>query len=386
MLEGEGMFNDATALVLYNVSVAAVVAGTVSAGQIGLELVEAVVVGTGLGLAAGWLTRLALRHLHHAAPETTVTLAVPFAVYLGAEELNGSGVLAVLALGLYLRTTGHDALTSAGWLLGRSVWDFADYLVTSLVFVFIGFELTAVLRDGSDDRVATLATALVVAGVLVAVRFAWIFPVTWVRHRLRRAGRGSAEPATPREATVMAWAGMRGVVTVASALALPLAIDGGEAFPHRSGIVFTALVCVLVTLVAQGLTLAPLVRALRVGEEGDLSAETSVLRRDAAGAGLDAVRAATEDERGRPYPDDVRRAVELQYEGRLRAQEALAAARDGTARPEDEPGREVTELLRRASEAEREHVIEARSRGDVSAEAADAVLDEVESRAVRDVR
>nr|WP_241744247.1 Na+/H+ antiporter [Cellulosimicrobium arenosum] len=387
VLEGEGMFNDATALVMYNLAVAAVVAGGVSAGEIGLELVLAIVVGIVVGLVAGGLTRLALRYLHQAAPETVVTIAVPFAVYLGAEELGGSGVLAVLALGLYLRVTSHDAVTSAGWLLGRSVWDFADFLITSFVFVFIGFELTAVLRDGSDDRTATIWTALALAAVLVVVRFAWVFPVTWLRRLARGAGRPGAEPASTPEATVVSWAGMRGVVTVASALALPHVVDGGGDFPHRSGIVFIALVCVLVTLVLQGLTLAPLVKALRVGSESDSHAEAATLRREAAVAGLYVVRDATEDDDGKPYPDRVRRAVELQYEGRIDAQDALLEARHGADHDEGDDGdeRAVEDLLRRGAEAERDHVIEARGRGQVSAEAADTVLDDVETRAVREM-
>ena len=118
----------------------------------------AVVGGVAVGLAAGWLTKVALGALHDASAETTLTIAMPFATYLLAEQVEGSGVLAVLTIGLYLRSYGHPALTSGGWLLGRSVWRYADYLITSLVFVLIGFELTAVLKQSPVDG-TTLALA-----------------------------------------------------------------------------------------------------------------------------------------------------------------------------------------------------------------------------------
>ncbi len=382
VLEGEGMVNDATALVLYSVSVAAVVAGTLSAGGLVVALLLAVGVGIGLGLVGGWLTRGVLARLHLAAPETTVTLAVPFGVYLLAEHLHGSGVLAVLTLGLYLRTFGHAAMTSGGWLLGRAVWRYADYIVTGLVFVFIGFELTAVLRSSPlTSGEVTLAASVVLA--LVLVRFAWLFPAVWLgRLRVRRSPSSSqAMPGGARETLVTAWAGMRGVVTVATALALPELTDAGQAFPSRTVIVFVGLVAVLGTLVVQGLTLGPLVRRLGVGSEVDVSAETRALRRRATATALDFVRSSRDD-----VPARVRTAVTVQYEGYLAAQDALGTARAGDLTDESDTGdeRAVGDLLRRAAEVEREVVIDARRRGLVSPEAADEVLDDVESRAVRD--
>jgi len=144
--------------------------------------VLAVGVGVGLGLAAGFLTRAALARLHLAAPETTVTLAVPFVAYLLADRLGGSGVLAVLTLGLYLRTYGHGAITSGGWLLGRAVWRYADYIVTSMVFVFIGFELTAVLEaEPLESGSIALSTATVLRGP--RSRSTMAAPARTARHR-----------------------------------------------------------------------------------------------------------------------------------------------------------------------------------------------------------
>ncbi len=174
---------------------------------------------------------------------------------------------------------------------------------------------------------------------------------------------------------------MRGVVTVATALALPAAVAGGAVFPERHTIVFVGLVTVLVTLVAQGLTLAPLVRVLKVGSDVDVNREARRLRRRATAEALEMLRSDTED-----VPERVREAVIMQYRGYLAAQDALVTARHGVDDVDDDTGDEkaVDDLLRRAAEVEREVVISARRHGEVSPEAADEVLDDVESRAVRD--
>ncbi|GAA1987712.1 Na+/H+ antiporter [Isoptericola halotolerans] len=385
VLEGEGMFNDATALVMYHVAVAAVVAGSVTAGEVGLDLLLAVVVGIGVGLAVGWLGHLLLGRIRVPAAETTITLALPFAVYLLAEELHGSGVLAVLTLGLLLRDVSHTSVSSGGWLLGRSVWEYADYLITGVVFVLIGFELTSVLEETPVG--GALPLALVVVAALVALRFAWLFPAVWLLERslAARAVRQGvpAEVAgigafTSRETTVMSWAGMRGVVSVASALALPHLVAAGGAFPHRDTVVFVGLVVVLVTLVLQGLTLAPVVRRLGVGSTVDEAAEVARLRQEATRAALEAIRGRAD------VPAPVRDAVALQYEGYLDAQVALARAR-AEGEEQERLGDLVDSLLRDAVEVERTVVIRARSEGLASPHVADEVLAEVEARAVRDL-
>ncbi|HZW43180.1 MAG TPA: Na+/H+ antiporter [Dermatophilaceae bacterium] len=383
VLEGEGMFNDATALVLYKLAVAAAVTGHISGTDVALRLTVSVVAGIGIGLLAGLLSRLALAALHDAAAETTVTVAMPFVVYLLAEEVQGSGVLAVLSLGLFLRSYSHTAVTSGGWLLGRAVWRYADYVITSLVFVLIGFELTAVLETSHVES-PTVVLAAMVIGVVVVVRFAWMFPAaTLARVGLRR--RNTASPYGARETFVAAWAGMRGVVTVATALALPTITDRGGEFPMRAEIVFVGLACVLATLVVQGLTLAPLVRALKVGSEVDSTQEVAALRRRAAAAALDDL---STPGRGQDsehdVPDTVRGAVTTLYEGYLAAQDALGEARTADGAGGDY-SRDLEQLLRRASEIERDVVVQARRRGDVSAEAADTVLHDVEARSVRDL-
>lgn len=391
VLEGEGMFNDATALVLYKVTVAVAVTGEFSGVDAAVELVLAVVVGVVLGVVVGWLTTKALAALHDAEPETTVTLAVPFIAYLVAEHFRGSGVLAVLVLGLYLRSYGHPAVTARGWLLGRSVWDYADFLITGLVFVLVGFELTTVIEHSSTDA-DTLRLAVLVVVTVVVFRPLWLFPATALARAAARR-RDVALPYGWRETAVVSWAGMRGVVTVATALALPQLADDGSRLLWREQVVLVGLGCVLVTLVAQGLTLTPLVRRLGVGVGGDEAAEAGHLRRRAMEEALEALRGDAGDD-----PDPASRAVILQYEGRLHAHEVLeqtlyrdAGATDGGQDSEGhgmgERSAELQErlyaVMQRGNDVERDVVLTARATGSVTPAAADEVLHDIEVRAAR---
>ena len=196
-----------------------------------------------------------------------MTLAVPFALYLVADEVGASGVLAVLVAGLYLRATLSREVTSAGWLLGRSVWRYVEFAVSGM--------LVRLPRRRADqcarrDRVAGRRAHAEAAAAVVAV-LVRAAERGDVRARARwpvggRGARGSAIPYGWRESAVASWAGMRGVVTVATALALPVTVAGGGSFPAREEVVLVALLVVLVTLVVQGLTLAPLIRAARRGQ------------------------------------------------------------------------------------------------------------------------
>lgn len=379
ILEGEGMFNDATALVAFKVAVAAAVTGNLSGPDVGIELVLAVVAGTAVGLALGFLARVVLAAVHDAYAETTLTVLVPFLAYAGAERLHGSGVLAVLGLGLFLRTYGHEATTSRGWLLGRAVWSYADFLITSLVFALLGFELVRVIGSTAVTR-RTVVLGLSVVLTLLVVRAAWVFSSAWLA-RVRARRRDQPWPVGWRESAVVSWAGMRGVVTVAAALALPETVEGGATFPFRDQIVVVALASVLVTLVVQGLTLGPLTGRLGVGRDDDDSAEVARLRTEAARAALQELRGGALD----GVAELVRRAATLQYEGYLSAQGAMEQARrSGTDDDDDDPAHQLRAALRRATDVERALVLAARRRGQVSPASADEVLRDIEGRVLRD--
>lgn len=376
LLEGEGQFNDATALVIYQLAVMAVVAGGVTVAQVGLGLVIAVLGGSALGLAGGWLARRALGLLHDPSAETTVTVAVPFALYLVAEEVGASGVLAVLVAGLFLRATVSREVTSAGWLLGRSVWQYVEFAVSGLLFAFLGVELTSVLGSTSllDDG-RTLAVTGAVIGVLVVARAAAMFTASGLAgRRARRSGSGT--PYGWRESAVASWAGMRGVVTVATALALPQTVDGGAPFPARNEVVVVALLVVIVTLVLQGLTLAPLIRRLGVASDADVQVDVRRLHRLVAEAALAHLRGVDD------VPSEVRNAVVQQYESRLGYRRQVDGLVDGDVGGA-QAGPQLRNLLAQATEAERDAVLQARRSGDISPAAADEVLFDVEARALR---
>ena len=377
LLEGEGQFNDATALVIYQLSVMAVVAGGVTVAQIGVSLLVAVAGGVLLGLAGGWLTRRVLNLLDDAATETTVTLAVPFGLYLLAEELGASGVLAVLVAGLFLRAKLAREVTSAGWLLGRSVWRYVEFAISGLLFAFLGVELTSVLGTTALlDDARTLQVAGAVIAVLVILRAVVMFGASGLVGRRARRRVGSATPIGWRESAVASWAGMRGVVTVATALALPEVVNGGGAFPAREEVVLVSLLVVLVTLVLQGLTLTPLVRWLGVAQEADVGSDTRRLHRLVAEAALDHLRGV------RDVDPDVRAAVVQQYESRLTYRRQVVDLVEGDVGGDD-AGPRLRDLLAEATEVEREAVLRARRRGEVSPAAADDVLFDVEARALR---
>jgi monovalent cation/hydrogen antiporter len=376
ILEGEGQFNDATALVIYQQSLTAVVAGSVTVLEVGRGLLVSVLGGTALGLAAGFAARYALRHLHDPAAETTVTVAVPFGVYVAADHLGASGVLAVLFAGLLLRSSNAREMSSAGWLLGRSVWQYTEFAVSGLVFAFLGLELVAVLGHTSllhDGEVLGLAGA-VIGGLFVVRSAVMSLSTTLAGRRARR--QGSATPYGWRESAVASWAGMRGVVTVATALALPVTAQGGGPLPFRHDVIVVALLVVFVTLVGQGLTLAPLIRRLGVASAVDLQADVRRLHQVATEAALEQIRDAED------VGEDVRTAVLRQYESRLGYRRDVLDLVDGDAGGDD-AGRQLRGLLARATEAERDAVLRARRSGRVSPDAADDVLFDVEARALR---
>lgn len=376
VLEGEGQFNDAAALVVYQLALRAAVAGSVTVATVGIGLVVAVAGGAAIGLVGGWLARRALTLLHDPAAETTVTVAMPFALYLAADRIGASGVLAVLTAGLLLRSTTSREMTAAGWLLGRSVWQYTEFAFSGVLFGFLGVELIGVLSRASTlhDQ-GTLALAGTVIGVLVVVRALVMFTTSAVEGRRARRT-GSATPYGWRESAVASWAGMRGVVTVATALALPMRVDGGGAFPHREQVVSVALLVVIATLLVQGLTLVPLIRRLGVAGAADVQGDVRRLHRIAAQAALERVRSAD------GVPDDVRSAVLGQYEGRLDYREQVLGLVDAE-EADDDAAEKLRNLLALATEAEREAVLDARRRGEVSPAAADDVLFDVEARALR---
>jgi len=287
VLTGEGLVNDATALVVYGAAVTAVTSGRFSLGEASLRFVAVSVGGTAIGLIAGWLLIRLRRYIEDSRVEETVALLTPFAAYLPAELIHVSGVLAAVAAGLYVGRQSPVAISSAIRLRADAVWEFGTFVLNGLVFILIGVEFQAISRELSGRTILHLTgDVAIVSLAVIAIRFAWVFPANGlVRLINRRWGRG--EPALSAAALGMiGWAGMRGVISLATALALPRETDHG-AFPDRELVIFLTVGVIAVTLIGQGLSLAPLIRWLQLTADDTAVREENLARLAAARAALD---------------------------------------------------------------------------------------------------
>ena len=322
VLEGESLINDASSLVLYRFAVAAVAAGTVSYRQGALDLVGmaagGVLTGWLVGRAAMWL----FSHLNDTLLDITVSLLAGFAAYLAAEAVHVSGVLAAVACGLVLGRQQHAEFTAKTRLEMNAVWAFVEFLLASLVFMLIGLQLRGIAsRLWQYDPWQLALLGLAISATLIVSRFVWIFPTAWLPRVLFKSVR-QANPMPPfSQLTVLSWAGMRGVVSLAAALALP------TQFPGRDIIVFLAFCSILATLVLQGTTLGWVVRRLNVIEpEATIpEPETSQVRAEIAEAARDAVKAHLNDSASTEYTEA---AAELVQEYEVRVERASVEGQD----------------------------------------------------------
>nr|WP_052865846.1 Na+/H+ antiporter [Streptomyces niger] len=276
ILEGEGLFNDVTAIVLYHVALAAAVSGEFSAPSAVGQLLLSAVVAIAVGVVLGWLANKLMEVVDDATLQVGLTLLVPFVAYVLAEELHGSGVLSVLTAALFLAHYAADADDVMGRLAGHTFWEVVDTLVTGVAFGLIGLELHNIFGTASGHWKQLLGACGAVIGVVVGLRLLWLLPAAWLAQRLHRHSIAEEIPTSWRETIVMWWSGMRGVASVALALAIPFEVDGGKAFPARDEILFIAFAVVLATLVVQGLTLPFLVKKL--GVRADTDAEDALER------------------------------------------------------------------------------------------------------------
>ena len=341
ILEGEGLLNDATALVAYRVAVGAAVTGAFSPAQAAFQLVVSAVGGTLIGLAVGWGARVVLRRVAEVPVENTVNLLVPFAAWLLAERFHASGVLSVLACGVWMSLRGLESISSAARLQARQVWDMLVFILEGLAFLLIGLQLPAVVRGLGDRSPAGLAAdAVLLSLVVIAVRLVLVFPSAWLPRRLSARIRARDPYPGWRQTLVIGWAGMRGMVSLALALAIPATVGGGGPLPGRDLVVFLTFSVIVVTLVGQGLTLPALVARLGVREPAERTAEEeSDLRTrlsEVALARLD------ELEEGAGVPPDQLGQLRARYHARLARH---ADERDGGSDRVDAYRRLVGELL-----------------------------------------
>ena len=296
ILNGESLMNDATGLVAFKFALAAVVAGTFSLRQAALEFSLLSVGGFAVGLAVGYAIgrlRDLLRHLQasDAMIETTLSLMTPYAAYLLAEHLRVSGILGVVAAGLYSGWRDPVRMDAETRQNAYGVWSLVIFWLNGIAFVLLGLQFPSLFAAVSHQFSVAhlLGMTAAVAGTAMVARIVWVFPGTYLPFLLPWV-RSREKPSPPRSVLVVSWAGMRGTVTLAAALSIPIFLEDGSPFPGRDIVIFLAFGVIATTLLLQGTTLEPLIKRLGIQEDEDRPREERLARMTAVEAGLSALR------------------------------------------------------------------------------------------------
>jgi monovalent cation/hydrogen antiporter len=366
LVEGESLVNDATALVAYKVAVAAAVGGSVSAGHTVLEFVGAVTGGIAIGLAVGYVVAEIRRRIDDPTTSVTISLFTAYGAFIPADQVGVSGVLAVVACGVYLGWRAPEIASPESRMEGFALWSILTFLLNATLFILVGLQLPVVV-DGLTGVPAgkVIGYAAIVCAAVIGMRFVWGFTVPYVIRALDRRPSQRARRAGAAQRVVIAWAGMRGAVSLAAALALPLRTDAGAPLPGRNLILFITFALILVTVVGEGLTLPALIRRLGVIEDGsEEEAEEIRARLVAAGAALDRVDELESEDWTR---DATIERVRNLYRFRQRRFKVRAG------KIEDEDGIEEGSLayqrmMHEVYSAQRRALVGLRNRGEISAE------------------
>jgi Na+/H+ antiporter len=376
IVEGESLVNDASALVAYRFAVAAVCTGTFHVGWAALTFAWAAGAGVVVGLAGGWLIVQITRRIPDPFILILFSLVTPYLVWLPAESLHASGVLAAVTAGLYAGYHGPTALRAEARLSAYAVWQTLVLLLNGLAFILLGLQLRTVLSGFAGGRLLpVVGLGLLISVVVMVVRVIWVFPSAYLPRVLIPAI-GRADPMPPPSVLlVIGWSGMRGVVSLATALALPLATGEGVPFPHRGELIFLAFVVVLVTLLAEGLTLGPLIRWLGLnGDGGEAAREEQNARLAAVKAGQARVRALLDE----PWLPKARaEALDASLdERRVRLEAKLAQGEEA----EKGTGAGYRRLMRELIEAQRTELVRLRNEGAIG----DEILHRIEAQLDRE--
>ena len=363
VIEGESLVNDATALVAYRVAAAAAIGGSFSLWEAGLRFVLAAGGGVLVGLAIAWLVAQARRRLDDPPVEITISLFTGYAAFFPAEQLGLSGVLAAVTAGIYLGWRAPEISSARMRVQGYAVWEFVVFLLNALLFMLIGLQLPRVLDGLGDRSPATLALyAALVCGTVLATRMVWVFALPAMTRALewRRCQVGSSMPT--RERLVVVWGGMRGAVSLAAALSLPLQTAAGAPFPERDLIIFLTFAVILTTLVFQGLTLPALIRHLGVRDDGsEEESEELHARLTAVDAALERLQELSQEEWVR---EDTTERLRAMYDYRRRRFGARAGHVDDDGY--EERSEAYQRLLAELLDAQRTSIVALRNQGLIS--------------------
>jgi Na+/H+ antiporter len=372
ILEGESLFNDATALLIYRLAVAAAVTGTFS-GWTALPMLTLVSAGSVVfGYLLSRLLTKVMPYITDVATSVIVQFVSTFAVWIAAERIGLSGIITVVVYAIAVARTAPDRFPARLRIPSYAVWEVVVFVLNVLAFILIGLQLKPILQRLSEQELLRYAAAAVaVCAAVIVIRIVWVMGYAFVGRlavRLRpETGRPARYPSY-KAGAVIAWCGMRGIVTIAAALALPDGGGGAEAFPYRDLILFTAFCVVLGTLVLQGLTVTPLMRALALQADDTVDREVRLAR-------METLRAALAEIEGLEGGDEMVTFLRRKYQARLRRTELG----DGLAtEPADDDRTTFSGTLRRAQLAERRTLSALRSSGVIGDDAFHRVEEELD--------
>jgi len=344
VLEGEGLANDATALILYRFAVVAISTGMFSLPQ-AAGMFAAIIVGEIVfGVAVGWLSLRARHFARDPQIEITLSLITPYVAYWVPAHFGGSGVIATVACGLYMSWNGPLWISAATRLQGIFFWDLVIFLIEGLLFLLTGFQMRSLLEKSKAFPLHDILLAIALVTVMIVIaRFAWVFPAIYLPRLIKRVR--ERDPSPPWQwAFVLAFIGVRGAVSLAAALAIPFALPDGEGFPYRDLILFVTFGVIFITLVGFGLGLSPVVRWLGVAQAGraeHLAQHESeiVARREALDAALKSLETITDS---RELSEEVINLLRARHETRA---SQLPASLDPDAREISVTGARLTREL-----------------------------------------
>jgi CPA1 family monovalent cation:H+ antiporter len=367
ILSGESLVNDASALVFYRFAIAAVVYGTFSLAQAGIAFVIVSIGGIAVGLAVGIGFELVMkflvrRHLDDPTISNAIGLIAPFASYLPAEAMHVSGVLAAVTAGIYLGRRSAHFWDSETRLIGGAVWEVLIFLLNGFVFVIIGLQLPQIISGLGSAPWHYVTAAIAVSAAVILIRPIWIFPATYLPRMFSKKLRDADPSPSWRAVVVISWAGMRGIVSLAAALAIPLTANNASLGEARNEILFVTFCVIFATLILQGFTLAPLIQILGVAESSSREKAETEVRIDALEAGIAELHAQERDFNSPLEWETVGRLLG-EYAQRIEHLRGHLTAEDG----QEEPVENTIDhrLQKAALEAERRKIKELRNAGKI---------------------
>lgn len=362
ILEGESLVNDATGLIAYRYAVAAVVTGTFNLWEAGYQFIFVAAGGILLGLLLGWVFKVILEISgNNPTSDTATTFIVPFIVYLFAESIHLSGVLAVVTAGLYMSRHSSHVFSHETRLQARASWSTVIFILNGIIFILIGVQLPHIVESIHEHSLETLIKyGAIVSGAVIIGRLIWVYPATYIPRWISKNIRQTEPRPSIRVVTIVAWAGMRGVVSLAAALALPLVVEGSKPFPNRNLIIFLTFSVIFATIVFQGLTLRPLIKLLGIKADGKEHEVEQLTRLRIASAIIEHI----EENYSLDLKEDVLNHVKTKYEIRIHRMRKDEVER----KIDDELINQFQKIQRELLSREREVVREMRKVGNVSDE------------------